>query len=65
MKDNETILKWLKKNYEKIFFNELNYWYTGEDRCPENRTYKMFTEWFDIDICSSVLDLEDFPVTKG
>lgn len=65
MEDNEAILKWLKKNYEKIFFNELNDWYTDEEGWPKNRTYKMFAEWFDIEICSTVLDLEDFPVTKG
>ncbi len=65
MEDNEAILKWLRKNYEKIFINELNDWYTNEDRWPENRTFIMFTEWFDIEICSTVLELEDFPVSKG
>lgn len=64
MEDYEAILKWLKKNHDKIFMNELNDWYTDEDRWPENRIYKMFTEWFDIEVCSTVMDLEDFPVTK-
>jgi len=65
MDNNEAILKWLRKNYEKIFLNELNDWYTDEEGWPENRTYKMFAEWFDIEICSMVLDLEDFSVKKG
>lgn len=65
MVDNEAVLKWVKKNYDKIFINELNDWYTDEEGWPKNRTYKMFAEWFDIEICSMVLDLEDFPVNKG
>jgi hypothetical protein len=64
MDNNEAVLKWIRKNYEKIFINELNDWYTDEEGWPDNRTYKMFVEWFDIEICSMILDLEDFPVTK-
>ena len=64
MDNNEAVLKWVRKNYEKIFINELNDWYTDEEGWPDNRTYKMFVEWFDIEICSMILDLEDFPVTK-
>jgi|SRR4030042_1678407 hypothetical protein len=65
MENNEAILKWIKKNYENIFMNELNDWCTDEEMWPKNRTYKMFSEWFDIEICSMILDLEDFPVTKN
>ena len=64
MDNNEAVLRWVRKNYEKIFINELNDWYTDEEGWPDNRTYKMFVEWFDIEICSMILDLEDFPVTK-
>ena len=64
MDNNEAVLRWVRKNYEKIFINELNDWYTDEEGWPGNRTYKMFVEWFDIEICSMILDLEDFPVTK-
>lgn len=65
MDNNEAVLKWVRKNYEKIFINELNDWYTDEEEWPDNRTYKMFVEWFEIEICSMILDLEDFPVTKA
>jgi hypothetical protein len=44
--------------------NELNDWYTDQLKWPENRTYKMFTDWFDIEFCSMVLDLEDADITK-
>ena len=64
MYNNEAVLKWIKKNYDDIFINELNDWCTDEEEWPKNRTYKMFSEWFNIEICSMILDLEDFPVTK-
>lgn len=58
------VKKWIKKNFDQIFINELNDWYTNEEGWPKKRTYKMFEEWFDVEINSMVLDLEDEPVTK-
>lgn len=65
MDSNEEIRNWLKKNFGKLFENELNDWYTDEDKWPQHRTYKMFSEWFDVEIHSMVLDLEDFPISKS
>ncbi len=64
MDSNEQILQWIKKNFDLIFLNELNNWYTDENVWPQKRNYKMFAEWFDIEIHSMIIDLEDFPVTK-
>ena len=64
MDNNEAVLKWIKRNFDKIFINELNDWFTDEDKWPKTRTYKMFSEWFKLEICSMILDLEDYPVTK-
>ena len=64
MDSNEEILKWIKRNFNMIFVNELNDWYSDEETWPKRRTYKMFSEWFDVEICSMVLDIEDYPVTK-
>jgi hypothetical protein len=64
MDSNEAVLKWIKRNFDKIFINELNDWYTDEEKWPNSRTYKMFSEWFEVEICSVILDLEDYPVTK-
>lgn len=64
MDSNEDIKKWIKKHFDNIFANELNDWYTDESGWPTKRTYKMFSEWFDVEIHSMVLDLEEFPVTK-
>jgi hypothetical protein len=64
MGSNEDIKKWIKKNFDNLFANELNDWYTDESGWPTNRTYKMFRDWFDVEVHSMVLDLEEFPVTK-
>jgi hypothetical protein len=54
----------IKKNYDDLFANELNDWCTDEDTWPQNRNYKLFVDWFDIEIYSMLLDLEDTPVKK-
>ncbi|MDK2979183.1 MAG: hypothetical protein PWP52_1897 [Bacteroidales bacterium] len=64
MDSNEQILQWIKKNFDHIFLNELNNRCTDENVWPQKRIYKMFSEWFDIEINSMIIDLEDFPVTK-
>lgn len=64
MGSNEDVMRWVKKHFDELFVNELNDWYTDEERWPTDRTYKMFSEWFDVELHSMVLDLEDGPVTK-
>ncbi|HNX21889.1 MAG TPA: hypothetical protein PKG88_05935 [Bacteroidales bacterium] len=61
---NEAIENWLKRNYDKIFQNELNDWYTNEIKWPQQRTFKMFKEWFDYKIISMVLDMEETEISK-
>ena len=61
--DKETV-KWLKKNFDKIFINELESWITVEKYWPTNRNYKMFCEFFDIEFHSMVMDMEKEPVIK-
>ena len=60
-KDNE---KWLKKNFEAIFTKELFNWHTDKQAWPQNRTYKMFCEWFSVEMHSMIYDLEPYPVEK-
>jgi hypothetical protein len=55
---------YLKKNFDKIFINELDTWLTDEDDYPEKRTYKMFTDFFEVVFHNMVLDLEKEPVIK-
>lgn len=61
---NEAIEKWLKRNFDQIFQNELNDWHTDEKDWPQKRTFKIFQEWFEYEIHSMVLDLEETDITK-
>jgi hypothetical protein len=62
--DKKTVEKWLKKNYDQVFSNELNEWTDDQKDWPKNRTYKMFLEWFDVKICSMIYDLGTSPILK-
>jgi hypothetical protein len=64
MESNEKILMWIKRNFDQIFSNELNDWCTSEDKWPQNRSFKKFSDWFDIEICSMILDLEEMDLNK-
>jgi len=64
MDSNDLILKWIKNHFDEIFINELNDWCTDEKTWPKNRNHRMFSDWFDVEINSMILDLEDDPVIK-
>lgn len=64
MESNEDIEKWLKRNFDKIFQNELNDWHTNEDNWPVKRTFKIFQEWFTFEINSMIIDLEKTEIIK-
>ena len=57
--------KWLKHNYNKIFENELNGRHTDVNDWPQKRTYKLFTEWFNSEIHTTVEDIEEGPIRKS
>ena len=57
-------LAYVKKIYSETFEFELFGWYTDEELWPKNRTWKMFQEWFDIEINSEVFDLVDGKIEK-
>lgn len=61
---NEEIERWLQKHYDNIFQNELNTWHTEKKTGRKKRTHKQFTEWFDFEIHSMILDLEKTAITK-
>ena len=57
-------MAYVKKTYSQIFEFELWGWITDEDLWPENRTWKMFQDWFEIEINSEVFDLVDGDIEK-
>jgi len=64
MDSNEEAMEWLKDNFEPIFDNELLDWNTDENTWPQNRTWQVFRQWFDVEICSMLLDMEDDVIEK-
>ncbi|OOP56822.1 MAG: hypothetical protein AYP45_07410 [Candidatus Brocadia carolinensis] len=55
---------WLKRNYDAIFTDQLNNWYTDETLWPQNRTMKMFAEWFEYSLFTMVLDTQRGRIEK-
>ena len=46
----------IKEMFQDLFELELSSWMTDDDTWPENITYKMFLEWFDVEFHSMVFD---------
>jgi hypothetical protein len=55
----------LKKKFDNYFQRELEGWHTNKKEWPQRRNYKMFKNWFQINISTAVLDLEKAPVRKS
>ena len=64
MDSNEDVRKWLKKNYKKIFENELSDWGIMKNSLSKPMTWKLFEEWFETETHSMVFDLESYRVRK-
>jgi len=62
--NNQVLLNWIKIHFDEIFQNELNDWHIDENDWPQKRTFTMFKLWFEFEVCSMVLDIEDSPITK-
>ncbi|SDS15588.1 hypothetical protein SAMN05216503_2156 [Polaribacter sp. KT25b] len=55
----------LKKKFDNYFQRELEGWHTNKKEWPQRRNYKMFKNWFQINISTAILDLEKTPVSKS
>jgi hypothetical protein len=62
--DIDDIEKWLRKKFDKFFTMELDDWHTNKKEWPQYRSYKMFKQWFSVDISTMVYDMENRPVYK-
>lgn len=56
---------WLKKKFDKFFMFELENWHTFKKEWPQKRTYKMFKQWFQVELSTMVFDMEKQPVSKS
>ena len=54
----------LKEIFQDVFELELLSWITDDDMWPENITYKMFLEWFDVEFHSMVFDSYEYDIER-
>ncbi|GMR06098.1 MAG: hypothetical protein BMS9Abin25_0681 [Gammaproteobacteria bacterium] len=52
----DDLKEWIELNYEALFENELDGWYTDESLWPKKRTLKLFYNWFDVECNTVILD---------
>jgi hypothetical protein len=62
--EESQIEKWLIKNYDMIFCDQMNHWYTDEDIWVKDRTFKLFKQWFDYSVFTMVWDTLEGPIKK-
>ncbi|MHC4385371.1 MAG: hypothetical protein ACYTEU_03490 [Planctomycetota bacterium] len=62
--DPEDSKNYIRERFDQIFDWELFGWITTEELWPKKRTWKMFQEWFDIEINSEVFDLVNGEIEK-
>jgi hypothetical protein len=55
---------YIYSHYQAIIENELEYWHQDEAVFPKQRDLKMFEEWFDVEIYSTVIDTVDGEIMK-
>lgn len=60
----EDINTWIQDKYDKIFTFELESCNDNKKEWPQKRNYKMFKEWFQIDISTIIYDFEKNPILK-
>ncbi len=62
--EEESAKKWLSKNFDLIFADQLNNWYTDESVWPKKRTFALFGKWFEYSFHLTILDTVDEEVEK-
>jgi hypothetical protein len=61
----DDVEKWLKKKFDKFFMMELDEWCSDKKEWPQKRNYKMFKQWFQVDVSTMLYDLEKKPILKS
>ena len=52
----------VKSQYKSIFKDVLKGWFKDRSKWPENMSWKLFNEWFEINALSRVKDFETIPL---
>lgn len=51
-----TVKKWVRANWEALFEAQLEGWYNDTELWPQDRSFKQFNEWFDVEVHTVILD---------
>jgi hypothetical protein len=62
--DDEEAEEIIKEKAPAIFIQMLSDFTPDASKWPEETTYEMFREWFEIENCPTAYDLEPYPVSK-
>lgn len=54
---HEQAVRWVNQNWKSFFEQFLDGWFTDESMWPQQRSRKIFNEWFDIHFSSMVFDM--------
>jgi len=54
----------LRRHFDRIFEEKLDAWHRLPDDWPQQRTYRMFRQWFHVRLVDQVLDLEVGPIVQ-
>ena len=54
--DDELTAKYLVREFDIFFQEQLSSWWIGEEHWPANRTFKLFEQWFDYNVHGLVFD---------
>jgi hypothetical protein len=57
MADSEAAWAWIEEGFDWLFVEQLEGWWRDEKAYPENRTYEMLLEWFEIHVSTMVQDM--------
>ena len=63
-KNIKNVEQWLKKKFDMFFMFELDDWHTNKKEWPQKRTYKMFRQWFSVEVSTMIYDMESRPIYK-
>jgi len=56
--------EWLEANYGMIFELELDSWYTDQEVWPQDRSWNVSREWFELEMIEVAWDLVDEPLSS-
>jgi hypothetical protein len=62
VEDQEELNKWLELNYDILFEEELNGWYTDPALWPKDRSLDLFKKWCSFELHTLVFDTGESPL---